>query len=605
MDESLSENKNITPDADYLFEASFEVCNKVGGIYTVLKSKVELMDNAYQNYFLIGPLNKTKIPKELEQCSPPDFIKEVFDELSNKNIHCIFGKWKVKGKPYVILIDFYSLSYQVNVLKKMLYEDYDIETHNSSWEFEEPMLWCYAIYEFLNLIVKKLPGKKVVSHFHEWMAGISLLFLKKYNVDISTVFTTHATILGRSIAGRGKDLYGMLENMNPHKEAIDCCVLDKFTTEKACANNANVFTTVSEITSIEAEKILGRRPDILLLNGLDIDKFPSFEESSILHVKYREKLREFISYKFFPHYDFDLKQSLFFYISGRYEFKNKGVDMYIDALSKLNERLKSENFKKTIIAFFFIPTGVKGIKNELIENKEKYDKLKNLIKKLNPKINKKLILNLISNKNIDDDFYLNLLDKEDIDKLKNNDFYDKNSDFVDVCTHKLFDEENDSILNNLKEKNLLNRKEDKVKIVFYPVYLDIFDNLLNLDYYDVISGCHLGVFPSYYEPWGYTPLESAVFGVPCITSNLAGFGKFIKENTTKNEGVFVVDRLDKNYDESVNSIFEIFYKYSNLDKNKRARQKIIAKKLSELADWKDLVNNYYKAHNLALSQKFN
>jgi glycogen synthase len=598
----MQKEETHIPEAEYLFESSWEVCNKVGGIYTVVKSKLELTNNAYENYFLIGPLNKTKVPYELEQTIPPEWLKDIIEELKNQNISCLFGRWRTKGRAYVILIDFYSLSYKINELKKMIWEKYQIETHSSSWEFEEPMLWSYSVSCFLNLVSKKLSGKKIIGHFHEWMAGLSILFLKEFNANIATVFTTHATILGRSIAGNGMDLYNMLSDINPHEIAKKCNVLDKYTTEKACANHSNVFTTVSEITAFEAEKILEKKADVLLLNGLDIEKFPSFEESSVLHIKAREKARELISYMFFPHYNFDLTQSLFFFISGRYEFKNKGVDVYIDALSKLNEKLKNEKSKKTIIALFLIPSGVKGIKTSLLEKKEYYEQLKNTVSNIIPKINHNLLNTLMTKKEINS---YNLFDIEDLDDLSIKSSLYQLGGEPEISTHQLFNEENDAILNYLKQKNLTNKKDDKVKVIFYPVYLDIHDRLFELKYYEVIQACHLGVFPSYYEPWGYTPLESAALGVPAVTTDLAGFGKFIKENTKKNEGVFVIDRLNKSYEECANQLFDVFYNYSNLSKNERVKQKMIAKKLSELADWKELVKNYYKAHNLALVRNFN
>ncbi len=587
------------PKAEFLFECSWEVCNKVGGIYTVVKSKAALMAENYDNYFLIGPLNYENAKMEAEETVPPKWLKSIFAEMEKEGIHCFYGKWITKGKPNVILLDFYKLKGKSQELRKWLWENYRIESHASGWDFDEPMTWSYAINILLQKIAEKQEGKKIVSHFHEWMAGISLLFLKKSNPEIKTVFTTHATMLGRSMSGSGYDLYNMLEDIDPHEMAKKLEVLDKFTTEKACAHNSEVFTTVSEITSIEAEKVLGKKADVLLLNGLDIDKFPTFEETAIQHRQFRDKLREFCSLYFFPQYSFDLEQSLIYFIVGRYEYKNKGIDLFIEALGELNKKLKDENSKKTIISFFWIPAGVNGIHQSLVENKGQFEQIEDYIEKSLPTIKQKILRDIISGENFQN---IELFEEEQVQEI--NSFRTKlnKSEGNLKCTHKLNDEKNDSIMNAFAKAGLNNSQDDKVKVIFYPVYLDGFDRLAELKYYEAIQASHLGVFPSYYEPWGYTPLESAALAVPAITTDLAGYGRFIIEKEKEKQGIQVINRLNKSHEESREQLAKDLYEYTLLSRKERVDQKIAAKKTAELADWKILINNYIKAHNIALGE---
>ncbi len=598
------ETEKESPKADLLFEVSWEVCNKVGGIYTVVKSKVELMKERYSNYFLVGPYFPDKAKLETQQMVPPERLKKVFDRLEREGIICYFGNWQVKGEPQVILINFQKIIPGKNEIKKWLWETYKIDTLYSHWDFEEPMLWSYAAGKMLQYVSEEYGNEKIVGHFHEWLSGIAMLYLKSNNSRIGTVFTTHATMLGRSLAGGGRDLYSMLDSMEPEKEAISMNVQDKFMTEKACAQGSDVFTTVSEITSIEAEKILGRKADVLLLNGLDIEKFPNFEECSIKHKQCRDVIREFMSYYFFPYYTFDVEKTIILFIVGRYEFKNKGIDIFIRALGRLNELLKEKGSRKTIVSFFWIPTGVNGIKTELLEAEEKFEQIKGYVDRSMPEFKTRLINSILTDNNFTKD---SIFSKDFLLEVRKQKLQFSRQGNPLLSTHYLFNENDDPITKAFRQNGLLNRKEDFVKVVQYPVYLDGNDNLTGLKYYDAIQGCHLGVFPSYYEPWGYTPLESAALGVPAMTTDLAGFGRFIKNKLVEQEedgkgGIFILERFGRDEEQVVKDFTDILLHYSQLRRKDRVEQKMLAKELSEFADWKVLVGNYIRAHNLSIDR---
>jgi glycogen synthase len=599
-------NKIIKVESDYIFEISWEVCNKVGGIYTVVKSKASLMNKNCKNYFLIGPYFENNAKLQLEHHEPPEYLKKAFKDMQSIGIKCYFGKWNIESEPKCILIDSKELLKQKNEIKKNLWEKFGIDSLYAGWDFEEPMVWSYGIGLLLEKIKKYIEKTdheaKISAHFHEWMSGFGLLYLKDKKIKIGTVFTTHATILGRTICGNNTNLYDMLNNLNPEYEARRFNVIEKFTTEKACAKNSDVFTTVSEITAIESEIILERKPDIILMNGLDIKQFPTLEETSIKHVDNKELIKEFLSYYFYPYYTFDLDENLIFYIVGRYEYRNKGLDILTKALGKLNEKLKLEGSKKTISVFYWIPGDAKDIRKEILENKTFYRHIRNYILRHSEKLLKNVIKNVLSQKEIFNEN--DIFSKEFIKDNKKHVSKFKRTGLPPLSTHYLGNEENDPILKGFKENGLNNSKEDKVKVILYPVYLNGVDGLIDLRYYDCLVGCHLGIFPSYYEPWGYTPLESVALGVPAITTDLAGFGKFMeKEEKTNKSGIYVLKRYNKNEEDVINNFVKILYNYVQLDRHERMENKINAKLLSELANWNELVNNYFKAHNLALKKK--
>lgn len=582
---------------DVLFEASFEVCNKVGGIYTVLASKAALMKEYYGRYIAVGPYFEGKARLEFRESEPPADLVAVFADLKKEGITAHFGVWQVKGEPNAILIEFGGLLPHKNDIKRELWEIARVDSLNAGWEFEEPMLWSWAV----GMLVEKFAAQsqaKVVAHFHEWLAGFGLLYLRSRQAKVGTVFTTHATMLGRALAGSGRDLYGELESLNPDEAAYRCGVQDKYTAERAAAKAAHVFTTVSEITGMEAAKVLGRRPDILVLNGLDMERFPTIEEISIKHISCRDRIREYLVYHFFPYYNLDLEHTLIYFTLCRYEYKNKGLDLFIESLGKLNEILRGDPLKRSVAVFFWVPMGVKGVKTELLLSKNIYRHIKSNIHSHAEEILNNLVMRFMGrNTKIDE----TLFSQQFLHDLQAGIVQFKRQGNPLILTHDVENERNDAIVSNLVRVGLDNKPDDPVKVIVYPVYLDGNDSLLNLSYYDAMAGCHLGIFPSYYEPWGYTPLESAAMGVPAITSDLAGFGRFVINKVADlNPGMFILRRLNKDWNQQVEALTGILYEFARLTYPVRVQNKIRAREIADMADWKDLITNYIEAHNLAV-----
>lgn len=585
--------------ADVLLEISWEVCNKVGGINTVLATKAVQMERYYKDgYYLIGPYFPSTDKSQFEEKKPPDELKEVFRDLAKEGIYCHFGRWLIEGEPKVILVDFKDLWRSVNQYKWELWNSYQVDSLNSGYEFDEPVVWGYGVAKLLEKFRTAYSQEKIVAHFHEWLSGSGLLFLKNFNVSIPAVFTTHATSLGRSMASQNADFYSFLEKIDAGKEAYNFHIQAKHLVEKAAASACDVFTTVSEITAVECESFLGRMPDVLLPNGLDLSKFPSFEEVAIKHHIQRSRIREFLFYYFFPYYHFDLKNTLFYFIIGRYEFHAKGIDVFIKSLADLNKKLKEEKSKKTIVAFFWIPAKVSGVQQELLENRSNHFEIKQFVEENTQELVESFMYSIVAQKKLEDS---DVFDDKTHEMLKRKLKKMKKEGNPLICTH-ILDNADDVITKGLREAGLENSKEDHVKVVFYPLYLTENDNLLNLDVQGAIQGCHLGVFPSFYEPWGYTPLESAAEGVAAVTSDLSGVGRFMAHIPRDKDypGIFIIKNFGKSEAETIMQLFEVLYNFSSLTRKDRVENKIKARELVEFCDWSNLAQNYIEAHNKAL-----
>jgi glycogen synthase len=585
-----------------LFEVSWEICNKVGGIYTVVKSKAKnIVDRFKDNYYVVGPYIPKNALGEFEEKVPKDSLKRAFDKLKNEGIICHYGKWLIDGEPNAILIDFSGFAGNANAIKGELWEKFRIDSLGTQFfDYDQPIVWSYAAGK----LIEALAGKGTVAQFHEWLAGGGLLYLKSRNAEVATVFTTHATILGRTLASSNIDLYGVLKKINPEEEARKFGIQAKFLTEKACAMNADAFTTVSEITGIEAEHLLGRKPDILLPNGLDSGSFPTFEEASVKHQLLRRKIREFIMSYFFPYYSFDIEHTLVYFIAGRYEFHDKGIDIFIKALSRLNAQLKRDKSDRTVVAFIWVPAGVKSIKQSLLESKTFFQDIQDVLHDDEQDIHSRLIYCVAARKSCSTDY---LLGKDLSAEIKRKLLRFKTKGIPPIATHDIDHEESDAILNSAISEGLLNRQEDRVKIIFYPTYLTGADRLLNLSYYEAMQGSHLGVFPSYYEPWGYTPLEAAALGVSSLTTDLAGFGRYLETQGLKEDipGIFVIKRFNRKDEDVVDDLSKAMVKFAEFSKEDRIKNKIEAKRLASSADWKNFVENYIKAYNMAVVKRWN
>lgn len=532
---------------DYLFETSWEVCNKVGGIHTVLSTKaLTLSADLRDNFILIGPDVWRDSHLNHEFVEDEKLFKNWKAKAADEGLSVRIGRWNIAANPIVFLVDFTSFIPQKDEIFKKFWELYKLDSLNGPWDYVEPALFGYAAGRLIesfanyNLTIRE----KVVAQFHEWMTGTGILYLEDKMPQIATVFTTHATVMGRCIAGNGLPLYGQLEKFDGDQKAKEMQVVAKQSLEKISAQVADAFTTVSSITAKECKQFLEKEVDLVTPNGFE----DSFVPEKELFVAKREKSRaallkvaEALIGEKLP------ADALLVANSGRYEYRNKGLDAFINSLCMVN---KQYTIKKTIVAFILVPANHYGPQKKLL------------------------------------------------------DILAGNSELTmeqKTLTHGLHDAEWDPVLLKIKECPLLNATQDKVKLIFVPSYLNGDDGLFNIPYYDLLIGFDLTVFPSYYEPWGYTPLESIAFHIPTITTSLAGFGLWVKnEYSDATDGVEVVERTDTNDLEMTAKIAEMIAKFANKDEEelKRAREK--AYYISRIALWKNFIKYYYKAYEVAL-----
>jgi len=535
---------------DYIFETSWEVCNKVSGIHTVVATKAKtLTEELKDNYILIGP----DVWKETHQ--NPEFIEDKFlykswrEKAESEGLAIKIGRWNISGKPIVFLVDFTPYFSEKDKIFAHFWEKYNLDSLMGGWDYVEPALFGYAagmviesFYEF-NLS----HHDKIIAQFHEWMTGTGVLHIKERIPQIATVFTTHATILGRCIAGNGLPLYKNLENYNAETIAKQFGLMAKYSLEKLSAHEADTFTTLSSMTNLECKHFLEKEADVLTPNGFDDAFVPVKEEYFEKRAAARKKVFEVAEALLGQEL---AKGSILVMHSGRYEFRNKGFDLFIDAMAGLN---KQSRLQGNMVALISVPSNQYGPRKELLDRMAAGD---------------------ISHPRTED--YL---------------------------THALPEPENDLILRRIREKGLLNRPEDKVKIIFAPAYLTGSDGIFNLSYYDLLIGFDGTVFPSYYEPWGYAPLESLAFHIPTITTSLSGFGQWIKSLfPTVKDCTAVIDREDDNEEEVVEEIVKHILNCTQKPEKEIVKIRIKAYEISRSALWKNLIDHYHEAYTLAMEE---
>ena len=426
---------------------------------------------------------------------------------------------------------------------------------------------------------------------------------KRRRIDITTIFTTHATLLGRYLCAGSVDFYNNLQYFDVDAEAGKRGIYHRYCIERAAAHSADVFTTVSHITAYESEHLLKRKPDGVLPNGLNVKKFSAVHEFQNLHSQAKEKIHDFVRGHFYGHNDFDPENTLYFFTAGRYEYRNKGVDMFIESLARLNHRLKVSGAKTTVVAFIIMPAQTTSLTVEALKGQAVIKSLHDTVDVITGAIGKRLMERCVAWRDGDPvPDHRDLLSASDTIMLRRRLFATRRTGLPPIVTHNMAHDAEDPILGQLRRVQLFNQPSDRVKIVFHPEFLSSANPVLPLDYDDFVRGTHLGVFASYYEPWGYTPAECTVMGVPSITTNLSGFGCYMEEliENASDYGIHIVDRRGKGIDDSVNQLTQYMYDFAAKSRRQRINQRNRTERLSDLLDWKRMGMEYVKARQLAL-----
>ena len=599
--------ENSRKDA-LLVEIAWEVCNQVGGIYTVIRTKVPAMKEKWgNNYCLVGPYLHSRMPAEFEPIDDYDSpFGRAVEKLRKIGVEVHYGHWLVSGKPKVVLINPFSVYHRMAEIKYLLWEHHTISTPEGDQLLDQVVAFGFATKLFLSeLATEKDNQQQIVAHFHEWMVGTAIPELRYENQNINIVFTTHATILGRYLAMNDPHFYEHLAYFDWATEAKNFNIEAVARIERAAAHGCHVFTTVSDVTARECESLLGRKPDVILPNGLNIERFTALHEFQNLHKDYKDKIHEFVMGHFFQSYSFDLDKTVYFFTSGRYEYKNKGFDLTLEALSRLNWRMKEENIDMTVVMFFITKQPFSSINPSVLHSRAQMEEIRRTCKEITNTVSDKFFYATASGANTKLPDLNQFIDEYWGLRLRRETQSWRTHQLPPVVTHNLYNDAGDDILCFLRTANLVNNAHDKVKVVYHPDFIAPSNPLFAMEYGQFVRGCHLGVFPSYYEPWGYTPLECIASGVPTVTCDLAGFGDYVMHTIPEHEkkGIYVVNRKNKGYNEAADQLANQLYTFIKLSRKERITQRNKVERTAEAFDWQNLGIHYERAYDIALKNK--
>lgn len=546
-----------TQKPDYIFETSWEVCNKVGGIYTVLSSRAKTLMSKYQDKLVfIGPDLKQPTAN-VDFCEDERLLPNWKRAAADLGLTCRIGRWMIPGKPVAVLVDFAPYFEKKEEIYADAWKLFGVDSLHAYGDYDEASMFSYAAGRFAEAVVSLClkHTDKVVYQAHEWMSGLGMLFLKKSQPHVATIFTTHATSIGRSICGNDKQLYAYFEGYDGDQMAQELHMDSKHSIEKQSAWQADCFTTVSQFTNRECAQLLGKAADVVLPNGFENDFVPQGSQFATVRKKARQcilKVASRLTGGSMP------DDTLIVSTSGRNDYRCKGFDVFLESMARLRAQLNAHTeSKQQVLALIEVPCWLKGPRADL---------------------------------------------QEAISQLDNNPTALPNP----IITHNLHNLNEDRIVCQMRQLGLENRPDDKVKVILVPCYLDGKDGIFNMPYYHILTANDIALYPSYYEPWGYTPLESCAFHTPCVTTDLSGFGQWVDEEVGHegqlNDGVRVIHRDDNNYFEVADIICQTIKDILALNARQRTAYRKKAKNLADKAEWKNFIKYYYEAYDFALKR---
>ncbi len=552
-------NEPIGSPSKLLFETSWEVCNKIGGIYTVLSTKARVLKEQFgDNLIFIGPDVWT-------DDNPSPYFKETKNLLKSAyklplpyGISLRAGRWDIPGSPIVVLIKFDGVYPSLNDIYGEMWRMFGVDSLHCYGDYPEGCAFGVAAAITMQALANHLGAKDtdVLAHFNEWTTGMGLLWLRKIMPEAASLFTTHATSIGRSICGNGKNLYEYFTGYNGDQMARELNMEAKHSVEKAAAIYADCFTAVSSLTADECAQLLDKRPDVVTPNGFEPDFVPSKSQYTILRNAGRKRLLEIAEKMTGKKWSED---TLIIATSGRNEYRNKGLDVFLDSMAELSRTGAAS--RRDILALVLVPAWVKEPNGELL-----IDIYQHGLMKVNP----------------------------------------------DYLTHRLNNEDSDPACCRILQLECEGQlgADGQVKTIFIPCYLDGADGIVNISYYDILPALDITVFASYYEPWGYTPLESIAFGVPTVTTDKSGFGQWVESDVAgekidspleslKKSGTVVAPRNDNSYWDTVKTIAHTLEAFSGADKKTVDDCSKAASATAALADWKLFISKYDEAFQIA------
>ena len=588
------------PPGVVLFEVAWEVCHKVGGIYQVLRSKAHAMRARWgDHYVLVGPLVPDMAELEIEREPAEDWLGDVIKALETEGVRLVHGRWLVGGRPRVVLIDHKLPPERIEVIRHRLHRDHGIAPARGNALVDDVLGFGEGVRSLIQAVVQHSSIRPLV-HMHEWLGGAALAPLRRSGLPVATVFTTHATSVGRYVASSGEDLYEVLAMLDPARTADRFNITTQHEIEQRCAQEAHVFTTVSPITGEECERLLGRAPDLVTPNGLDLARFYLGHDFQTHHAQYKEQIHRFVMGHFFPSYAFDLDRTLYVFNAGRFEPRNKGFDLCLEVMSRLNAELRAAGSDMTVVFFIVTSRSTRSLEPRALHARGVLDDLDEATVRIGRSVAERLFRMSAAGlrPKLDD-----LVD--DYWRLRHRRLQHAFASHQDplLCTHVLDEPDRDPIIAHLQHLGLRNAREDRVKVVYHPEFIGPVNPLWSMDYEQFVRGCHLGIFPSCYEPWGYTPLECLAMGVPAITSDLAGFGRYVLETTPRRDDggwLQVLPRRGKRYHDAAADLTERVLAFCRLDRPARVALRNQAEQQAHAFDWSRLASAYHEAHDQAL-----
>lgn len=587
----------------WLCEVSWEACHQVGGIYTVIRSKAPTITRRWgDRYLLLGPYDAATSPMEFEESPAAAPIAQAVNALQAEGLVVRHGHWLVTGQPAAVLMELESARGKLAEIKYLIWEHHRISLPERDDLLDSVVLFGWMVERFFRALTSspELDGP-VIGHFHEWLAGTAIPELRRADVPLTTVFTTHATSLGRYMAMNDGGFYDHVRGADWQGQARRFGIEAQVRLERAAAHGAHVLTTVSDLTGEECEFLLGRKADVLLPNGLNIERFVAVHEFQNLHVQYKERITQFVMGHFFPSGPFNIDRTLYFFTSGRYEYRNKGFDLTIDALAELNARMRASGDDRTVVFFLIAPRPFRSIDARVLQSQAQMEEMRRTCEACGEQMAERLFQATAAGQEpalddlVDDFWRMRLLRLRHVWQARRS---------PAVVTHDLVDPGSDDVLNYLRRRGLTNAPTDPVKVVYHPDFLSSSTPLLGLEYDQFVRGCHLGVFPSYYEPWGYTPQECLARAVPAVTSDLSGFGSYLQANIPDHaaSGLFMVHRRGRPYEASVHELAELMWNYTQLGRRRRIDLRNRVESISGHFHWGLLISHYDRAYDLACSR---
>ena len=614
-----------------LLEVAWEVCNQVGGIFQVLRSKVPTMVERWgERYCLIGPWEPAKAALEFEETTPTGVIGRAVQALRAEGLHVHHGRWLVTGRPRVLLIEHWQGIARLDATKFRLWNDHALSVPAGDALIDGTVSFADAVRRVVEKVCEHAGGGwgaeegeaprpvgptgsggmrgrvgPILLHCHEWMGGLCIPMVRRQNLPVGVIFQTHATLLGRYMASADEWFYDRLarREINDAHEASRYNIVFQHGVERACAHGSHVFTTVSDVTAEECEGLLGRRPEVVVPNGLDIERYNVGHEFQTLHAECKERIHRFTMGHFFPSYSFDLDKTIYMFTSGRFEPRNKGFDIALEAMARLNQELRARGSDLTVVFFIITHRPTRSLHPFALQQRGVLNEFRDVCDQIMKHVGEKLFKLGATGQRVDLD---KVADDHWVLRYRRVQQALRTDRLPLVCTHMIEDDAKDPVLTQIRNIWMFNRRDDPVKIVYHPEFISPTNPLWGMDYEQFVRGCHVGVFPSAYEPWGYTPLECLAMGVPAVTSDLAGFGSYVlgKFGDYNRPGVWVVRRRGRSYGDAAAELCRNLLEFCTLGRRGRIALRNQVEAHSWEFDWSVLGEAYRRAHDLAVKRAF-